>query len=201
LLIPNRMVKVNHMGNLADKMIRAARLDANFYIQVMDDPAAIRQALFVVLIYSSFAGIGAGLLTLPDVEVGQFFLNLFVGLFSALVLWFVWSFVTYFIGTTLFKGPQAPWRVVATYGELLRAIGFAATPGILMIFILIPLIGVFLLLAALVWMFIAAVIAVREALDFSTWRAICTCVVSGIIHVLFAILIVMVLGMASSVVS
>lgn len=195
------MVRVNHMGNLADKMIRAARLDANFYVQVMNDPAAMRQALLVVLIYSAFTGIGAGLITLPDVDAGQFVLNLFVGLFSALVLWFVWSFVCYFIGTTLFKGPQTPWRVVATYGELLRAIGFASTPGILMIFILIPGIGVFLLLSAIVWMFIATVIAVREALDFSTWRAICTCVVSGILHLVFAILIVMVLGMASSVVS
>jgi len=195
------MVKGNHMGNLADKMIRAARLDANFYVQVMNDPAAIRQALLVVLIYSSFAGIGAGLLTLPDVDAGQFVLNLFVGLFSALVLWFVWSFVTYFIGTTLFKGPQTPWRVIATYGELLRAIGFAATPGILLIFILIPLIGIFLSLAACVWMFIATVIAVREALDFSTWRSICTCFVSGILHLVFAILIILVLGVASSVVS
>jgi len=189
------------MGNLADKMIRAARLDANFYVQVMNDPAAIRQALIVVLIYSLFAGIGASLLTLPDVDSGQFVLNLFVGLFSALVLWFVWSFVCYFIGTTLFKGPQTPWRVVATYGELLRATGFASTPGILMIFILIPGIGVFLLLAAIVWMFIATVIAVREALDFSTWRAIGTCFVSGILHLVFAILIIMVLGVASSVVS
>lgn len=187
------------MGNLADKMIRAARLDANFYIQVMDDPAAIRQALYVVLIYSLFAGIGAGLLTLPDVEVGQFVLNLFVGLFSALVLWFVWSFVTYFIGTTLFRGPQTPWRVIATYGELLRAIGFAATPGILMIFILIPIVGIFLLLAAGVWMFIATVIAVREALDFSTGRAICTCVVSGFLHLVFATVIILLLGVASSV--
>lgn len=195
------MVKGNHMGNLADRMIRAARLDANFYVQVMNDPAAIRQALLVVLIYSSFAGIGAGLLTLPDVDAGQFVLNIFVGLFSALVLWFVWSFVTYFIGTTLFKGPQTPWRVIATYGEFLRSIGFAATPGILLIFILIPLAGILLSLAAGVWMFIATVIAVREALDFSTRRAICTCVVSGILHLVFAILIILVLGLASSVVS
>ena len=193
------MEKGNHMGNLADKMIRAARLDANFYIQVMDDPAALRQSLFVVLMYSLFAGIGAGLLTLPDVDTGKFVLTLFMGLFSALVLWFVWSFVTYFIGTTLFKGPQTPWRVIATYGELLRAIGFAATPGILMIFILIPLVGIFLLLAAGVWMFIATVIAVREALDFSTRRAICTCVVSGILHLVFASVIILLLGVAASV--
>ena len=188
------------MGNLADKMIRAARLDANFYIQVMDDPAALRQSLFVVLMYSLFAGIGAGLLTLPDVDTGKFVLTLFMGLFSALVLWFVWSFVTYFIGTTLFKGPQTPWRVIATYGELLRAIGFAATPGILMIFILIPLVGIILLLAAGVWMFIATVIAVREALDFSTQRAIYTCVVSGILHLVFASVIILLLGVADSVV-
>lgn len=187
------------MGNLADKMIRAARLDADFYIQVLNDPAAIRQALVVVLLYSLFAGIGAGLLTLPDVETGKFVLIIFEGLFSALVLWFVWSFVTYFIGTTLFKGPQTPWRVIATYGELLRGIGFAATPGILMIFITIPVVGIFLLLAAGVWMFIATVIAVREALDFSTQRAIYTCVVSGILHLVFATVIFLLLGMASSV--
>jgi len=49
------------MSNLVDRMIRAAKLDANLYIEVEADTTATRQAIFVVLIYSLCAGIGFGL--------------------------------------------------------------------------------------------------------------------------------------------
>ena len=189
------------MGNLADKMIRAAMLDSKFYIQVMDDPAAMRQALFVVIIYSLCAGIGSGLSDLSNIGTGHFFLTLFSMMLSALFLWFLWSFTTYFLGTRLFRGPKAPWRVIATYGELLRAIGFACAPGILIIFICIPGVGAFVSVAAWVWMFIATVVAVREALDFTTWRAIGTCIVGGILNLALAIVFIVLAGLSSSVVS
>ena len=115
-------------------MIRAAKLDVNLYEEVEADKTATRQALVVVLIYSICAGIGSGLAMIWDESAGRFFLNLFVGLISALVFWLLWSLITYFIGTRLFKGPETQ----SNYGELLRTIGFAATPGIFMIFVFIP---------------------------------------------------------------
>ncbi|MCK4697783.1 MAG: YIP1 family protein [Dehalococcoidia bacterium] len=188
-------VERGRMSTLVDRMIRAARLDANLYIEVEADATATRQAVFVVLIYSVCAGIGFGLFDLPDIDVGHFFLNLFAGLLGALVFWLIWSIITYFIGTTLFKGPQTLWRSIATYGELLRSIGFAAAPGVLMIFAFVtPPIGALITLVAFVWMFIAMVVAVRQSLDFTTRRAIGTLLTGGVIYLVFAFILGLILG-------
>ena len=123
----------------------------------------------------------------------MFFWNLFVGLLSALVFWFMWSLITYFVGTTLFRGPETS----ANYGELLRTIGFAATPGILMIFGFVPWVGGFISFVAWVWMLVAMVIAVRQALDFTTWRAIGTCLVGGIAYLVFSLILGLILGLGA----
>lgn len=188
-------VERGRMSHLVDRMIRAARLDANLYIEVEADATATRQAVFVVLIYSVCAGIGLGLIDLPDIEVWDFLLNIFVGLLGALVFWLIWSLITYFIGTTLFKGPQTPWRSIATYGELLRSIGFAAAPGVLMIFAFVtPPVGSLILLVVFVWMFIAMVVAVRQALDSTTRRAIGTLLTGGVVYLVFGIILVLIFG-------
>lgn len=173
------------------RMVRAARLDAGVYEEVEADTSATWQALSVVLLYSICAGIGSGLGTLPHITVGGFFWNLFVGLLSALAFWLIWSLITYIIGTTLLKGPETS----ATYGELLRTIGFSATPGVLMLFSFVPFVGWAVSLAALAWMLAAMVLAVRQALDFGTGRAIATCLVGGIIYVIFAVILGVIAGL------
>ena len=178
------------MSQLVDRMIRAAKLDVNLYEEVEADTTAIRQALLVVLIYSICAGIGAGLVNVWNEDVGHFFLSLFLGLISALVFWLIWSLITYFIGTRLFRGPETS----ATYGELLRTIGFAATPGIFMIFAFVPFVGLLISFVAGVWMLVAMVIAVRQALDFTTWRAIGTVVVGYIVYLVFYFILGLILG-------
>lgn len=175
------------------RMVRAARLDRRLYEEVEADRSATWQALLVVLIYSVCAGVGSGIGALPGVTVGGFFWSLFVGLISALGFWLIWSLLTYVVGTTLFKGPETS----ATYGELLRTIGFSATPGVLMILSFIPFVGGIIALAALVWMFIAMVIAVRQALDFSTGRAIGTCLVGGLVYVVLAIILGLIFGLGA----
>ena len=179
------------MGKLVDRMIRAAKLDVKLYEEVEADKTATRQALLVVLIYSICAGIGSGLVMVWDEGVGHFFLSLFLGLLYALVFWLIWSLITYLIGTRFFKGPKTK----ATYSELLRTIGFAATPGVLLIFVFIPFVGGVISFLVWVWMLVAMVIAVRQALDFTTGRAIGTVVVGGVVYLVVALIIGMVLGL------
>ena len=181
------------MGKLVDRMIRAAKLDVKLYEEVEADKTATRQALLVVLIYSICAGIGSGLVMVWDEGVGRFFLSLFLGLLYALVFWLIWSLITYLIGTRFFKGPKTK----ATYGELLRTIGFAATPGVLLIFVFIPFVGGVISFLVWVWMLVAMVIAVRQALDFTTGRAIGTVVVGGVVYLVVALIIGMVLGLGT----
>lgn len=168
---------------LVSRMIRAARLDETLYEEVEIDPAATSQALTVVLITSLCSGIGSGLVTLTQKwDLLRFGTNLIVGSLFALLGWGIWSFITYFIGTRVLDG-------TATYEELLRCIGFSDAPSVLSILSFIPMLGGLISLVASVWSLIAMVVAVRQALDFSTGKAIATCIVGwvAIIIVLVAI--------------
>lgn len=162
-------------------MIRAAKLDVSLYEEVERDPTATSQALLVVVIASICSGIGTGLgILMRGLGVGLLTMGLVSGVFMALLGWLVWSFITYFIGTRIFAGPETE----ATYGELLRCIGFSDSPGVLSILGFVPLLGGFISFVALIWSLVAMVIAVRQALDFTTVRAILTCVVGWIAMVI-----------------
>ena len=81
----------------------------------------------------------------------------------------------------------------ADHGELLRTIGFSSAPGLIRVLGIIPGLADPVFSVAGVWMLVAMVIAVRQALDYkSTWRAIGVCVVGWTIQaVILAIAISM----------
>lgn len=166
------------MQQLVSRMIRAGKLDINLYEEVEHDLKATPQAMLAVIIASLAAGIG---LAIREILMGKsllFFNKLVIGTLVDLVGWFIWSFVTYILGITLFKTPETE----ATYGQLLRTIGFSASPGVFKFFVFIPALGSMIGSFASIWQLVAMVIAVRQALDFkSTLRAVFTCIAGWII--------------------
>ncbi len=168
--------------SLSNRMTRAIKLDVHLFEEVEADSGATGQALLAVIAVSVATGIGAGLASLGRGGGAPFFLALAGGVVSSIAGWLAWSFLTYFIGTRIFKGPATS----ATWGELLRAIGFSTSPGVFRIFFFIPIVGGIISLVASVWSLIAGVIAVRQALDFSTGRAVLT-VAAGFIAYLLII--------------
>lgn len=171
------------MASLIDRMVRASKLDINLYEEVEADKNSMGQAIAVVVLSSLASGIGAiGILGIQ---------GLLIGTISALIGWFIWAYLTYFIGTKLLPEPQTK----ADVGELLRTIGFSSAPGILRIFGFIPLIGAVISFAASVWMLVAMIIAVRQALDYkSTWRAIGVCVIGFVVYIVVIALISSIFG-------
>jgi hypothetical protein len=166
------------MASFTDRMVRAAKLDVNLYEEVEADKSAMGQALGVVILSSVAAGIGT---------IGTIGLKgLVLGTIAALLGWFIWAFLTYFIGTKLLPEPQTK----SDYGELLRTIGFSSSPGVLRVLGIIPLLGGILNLLTGIWMLVAMVIAVRQALDYkSTWRAAGVCLIGWIVQIaIFALL-------------
>jgi hypothetical protein len=67
---------------------------------------------------------------------------------------------------------------------LLRTIGFLGSPGVLRILGIIPMLAVIVNFVVGIWMLVAMVIAVRQALDYkSTWRAVGVCIIGWIIQI------------------
>ena len=168
------------MAAIQGRMLRAAKLDVQLYEEVEHDEGALGQATTVVVLSALAAGIGSfgiGGLT-----------GLVSGTLAALIGWYVWAFLTYHIGTRLLPEPQTR----ADYGQLLRTIGFSSAPGLIRVVGIIPGLGGFVFAVAGVWMLVAMVIAVRQALDYTnTWRAVGVCAIgwalqAGILVFVFA---------------
>lgn len=182
--------------SLIDRMTRAARLDSRLYEEVEADETALPQALLVVVIANICLGIGSalGVLLVPGVVVsGLVFLwALLWWVFGGIIGWLIWSLIVYGIGVIIFKGPETE----TDYGELLRTIGFSASPGVIGILSLIPFVGWLIRLGVWIWMLVAMVLAVRQALDFSTGRAIGTVIVGFLIMVALLWAVGAILGLA-----
>jgi hypothetical protein len=171
------------MSLFVDRMIRAAKLDVHLYEEVEADRRSMGQAMGVVVL-SSLAG-GLGFMQ----EAGL--MGLVIGTVGSLLGWYVWAFMTYLIGTKLLPEPQTH----ADHGELLRTIGFSSAPGLIRVFGIIPGISGFVNLLAGVWMLVAMIIAVRQALDYqSTYRAIGVCLIGWIIQAILLALLVTTMG-------
>lgn len=169
--------------SIVQRMQGAALLEVPVYEEVEHDTTATGQAAVVVGIVAVASAIGA---------IGQGGGGMIAGLISAYLGWLVWSGVTYFIGTRAFGG-------TATWGELLRTIGFAQSPGVLNIAAIIPILGWLVRLGVVVWLLVCGIVAIRQALDFSTGKAILTALIGWagmvLVSLLFAALFGVSMGM------
>ena len=177
------------MSTLAYRAMGAAALDASTYEVVEFERPATRQALIIVLLSSLAAGVGAGSWDGPNVVT----LAIVSGI--ALLSWLGWAALILFVGGTVFG--ERTTRV--HFGELVRTIGFAATPGLIQVFGLIPEVRRPVFIVSWIWMLAAMVVAVRQALDYrSTWRALGVCVITLAVALSTGIAVLLALGQSVS---
>lgn len=173
------------MASIVDRMMRASRLDAALYEEVEADTTAMGQATLVVVLASIAGGIGT------SAEGGV--VGLIVGTIASLIGWYIWAFLTYYIGTKWLPEPTTE----ADTGQMLRTLGFASAPGILRIAGVLPGVGIVALLIVPLWMLCAMVVAVRQALDYTgTGRAIVVCLIGFVVQMVFLIVIFTIFGLA-----
>jgi hypothetical protein len=171
------------MNILIDRMIRAARLEPNLYEEVEADRGATGQAMAVVVL----SNVAAGVATIAGRGIG----GIVVGTVVALVSWVVWAYLTYLIGTRLLPEPQTK----ADVGELLRTLGFSTSPGVIRVVGIVPGLIRLSFVVAAVWMLVAMVVAVRQALDYtSTARAVGVCVIGFVVQAVILVLLFAALG-------
>ncbi len=162
----------------------AALLRSGAYEAVEHDRSATTQAALVVALVAVCAAIGGA-------RAGAG--GIITGLIAAFLGWLLWSAVTWFIGDKLLGGR-------ATWGELLRTLGFAQIPGVLFIVGVIPVLGAIAILAASIWILVAGVVAIRQALDFGTGRALLTAFIGWLVYLGIALVSRWLLGVGPQVV-
>ncbi|NIN71640.1 MAG: hypothetical protein GTO46_06865 [Gemmatimonadetes bacterium] len=167
------------MAGFTERMVGAATLNIATYEEVEHDQTATGQAAGVVALVAVASAIGSYGIGGLYGALGQ--------VVSAFIGWVVWSAVTLLIGTKVFGG-------TADMGEMLRTLGFAQSVGVVKVLGIIPLLGWIAGLAAGIWMLVCGVVAVRQALDFTTGKAIGTVILGWLAMMALAVLFAGIFG-------
>jgi hypothetical protein len=170
-----------------ERLRGALLLDPRTYRDVEQDTNANGQAALTVVLAALAAGIGAIL--------GRNLLQNALGAaVSSIVEWVIFAFVAYFVGTSLFSSD----RTSVTPGQVLRTVGFAQAPKLILVLGIIPLIGWIAGIVAFFWFILAAITALREAFEFDTGRAIGTGIVALIVIAIIDIILGVFFGLGSA---
>lgn len=158
-------------GTMVDRMVGAAFLNVDSYEEVEHDQDATTQAAAVVALVAVAQAIGSSPLGILGAARAAF---------VALAGWLAWAGITYVVGDKLLGG-------TASWGELLRTLGFAQAPGVLMILGIIPFLGTPITALVAVWMLVAAFIAIRQALDFGNGKTLATVALGWVVYTVLAV--------------
>jgi hypothetical protein len=164
-----------NLKRMISRMLKAGRLDGNTFRELRDDASATVQSLSLVAIIGLCYGAGLGLFGFfaAGISILEIFTILLIGLFSALIIAFVWSGITFLIVTKLFR------RTIGYWG-LARPFFFSWAPGLLFILMSspIPLIFDIIRAAGTAWIGVASVFAVKHAAGFSVQQSMLTFIAS-----------------------
>jgi hypothetical protein len=179
-------------ATMFNRVMRAAMLDVNLYEEVEADTSLTQEALMVVILVSVASGIGGFLAgILGGGGIGAALINLIVTTVMGVVGYYIWAYVTYFVGTNLFDG-------TADVGEMLRTLGYASGPRVLGVLAFIPCLGPLAGLVGAIWALVTGVVAVRQALDFDTGKAVLTVIIGWVIVFVITLVVTAVLGIGAA---
>ena len=158
--------------NYFQRLQKAIFLDVAFYEEVEKDKKFTDQAMMTVALVSVVQGFMiAGFAPVALVQ----------GILGSLIRFVIWAFFIAFVGTRILPEPETE----SNTGELIRTLGFAYAPGLLVILKIFPVIDYFVDPVVVILQLAAMTIAVRQALDFnSTVRAVGVCIVAFILMII-----------------
>ena len=175
------------MASLPERMVGAMKADVKTLTEIEADPNALPQAVAVIVI----AGVAAliGNIWRESGIMGGIF-----GLVASLIGYGVGALLVFLIGTKVMPEPGTK----ASFQEVFRTLGFAASPGVFNVLVIIPFLGPLIGFFIGIWSLVIAVVATREVLDYtSTGRAIIVCIIAAaIVFVAWAILAILAFGAA-----
>lgn len=170
---------------MVDRMIRATKADVSLYEEAEASPALQNEAITVVAIVAIVGALGTLVVGAATGDgIGATLIGAIFQAIAVMAGYFLWSYIAFFVGTRLFNG-------TADYGEVLRTIGYAQSPNVLSF---IPCIG---FLAAL-WSLWLSIVAIRQALDFDTGKALLTSLVGFIAYIVILAIVGSIFGVGAA---
>lgn len=164
-------------------MIGAARLDPAIYEELEREYSATVPALLVV----ALASLASGVALLPAVGLA----GVYSRAATAFLSWTLFVVIAYLIGAKALPGPETS----ATIGQLVRTLGFAQTPVLLLALGgVFPPVLVVLGPLVFVWVLLATIVALRAALDLTTARTFVVAAISWFGFILINLMLAPVLG-------
>ena len=161
---------------IMSRVMRVFRYDLTVFQEVEEDQAATQQAWVVVFLAAVASGIGSALGSLiSGGGFGGLLLGLIVTPILTIIGYFLWAFVTYWVGVNMFQGET-------DFEEMQRVIGFAYAPNVLGLLGFIPCVGFLISLAASLYALVLSVMAVKEGLDVDMGKAIVTCLIGWAVN-------------------
>ena len=92
----------------------------------------------------------------------------------------------YLVGTKILPEPLTR----SDLGGVLRTTGFASSPGLLRVLGLVPGLGFLTVVAVSAWVFLAMIIAVRQALDYESMeRTVGVCLLGWFLHIVIGVML------------
>lgn len=148
--------------SFGDRLLGAVKLDAGVFEEIEHDVDAVGQAAGVV----ALAGVAQGLGAVHSAGLGA----VFAGVVASFTMWIGATAIVWAVGVKIFEH-------TSDFGELLRTLGFAWAPQLLLVAGVLPLgpLNALLWTAVGVLVLAAFVIAARQALDVTTGRAVGIC--------------------------
>src|SRR5688572_2454396 len=160
------------MQLLFRRFIGALALSPGAFEDIEADRFADLQSMIVVgvaCLAGGFGAVGFG-------AVGP--IGFATGAVMVLGAWLVWVGVIASSGTAAVAEPQAS----SSLTELLRVLGYAAAPGVFLACAAMRSAAPIVIVIVAVWMIAAAVVGVRQALDYKrTTRAVAVCAVAWVL--------------------
>jgi hypothetical protein len=161
---------------ISQRVIRMVKFDNTVYKDIEADEAANSEALAIVIVACLLSAVGSGVASLEAGAGFGGFLRSFLGgaIIRPLIGWLLWSWVTMFVGTRLYKADTNFW-------EMARCLGYANAPVALGILAVIPCLGWLVALAAWILSLVFGFLAAREALDLTTEKTIITIAIGWVV--------------------
>ena len=150
---------------LINRLTRVVRFDATVYREIAGDQNAMGQAIVVVLAASVLNAVGA-------VRAGLLFAV--IALVAGVIAFVLYSAVAAGVSRAMFQGKT-------DFQEMARTLGFTYVWNALGLLGLVPLLGGIIGFIAWIAAIVSGVLALREAAEFDTGKAVITMIISGIV--------------------